>query len=73
MFNKIKVAIAAKQTARYMRNLAKLRDTLHEYNAFMRTEVIPTMTIMNKEHSEDAYALAIGQVVDALHDIWTKK
>lgn len=73
MFNKIKVAIAARQTAKYMRNLVKLRDTLHEYNEFMRTEVIPTMTIMNKEHTDEAYALAIGQVVDALHDIYTKK
>lgn len=73
MFNKIKVAIAARRTAKYMRNLAKLRDTLHEYNDFMRKEVIPTMTIIHKEHSEEAYALAIGQVVDALHDIYIKK
>lgn len=66
MFTKIRCNIIARRAAKQMRQLAKLRDALHEFNATMRDEVIPAMTVLREgEATFDAIALAYGQVTMA--------
>ena len=66
MFTQIKCYLIAKRTAKQMRDLAKLREQLREFNATMRDEVIPAMTVLREgEATFEAIADAYGRVTMA--------
>lgn len=55
-------SIIARRAAKQMRQLAKLRDSLREFNA-LREDIISTMTVLKEgEATFDAIADAYGQV-----------
>ena len=66
MFTQLRCYIVAKRTAKQMRQLAKLRDSLREYNKTLREEVIPAMTVIREgEATFEAIADAYGRVTMA--------
>lgn len=66
MFTRIRCYFIARRAAKQMRQLAKLRDTLHEFNVTLREEVIPAMTVLREgEATFEAIADAYGRVTMA--------
>lgn len=58
-------SLIARRAAKQMRQLAKLRDSLREFNA-LREDIISTMTVLKEgEATFDAIAEAYGQVTMA--------
>lgn len=58
--------IARRSVVKQMRQLAKLRNRLREFNATLREEVIPTMAVLKEgEAMFDAVMDAYGQVMKA--------
>lgn len=73
MFTKIRCNIIAHRYAKQMRQLAKLRSQLREFNQTLREEVIPAMTVLREgEATFEAIADAYGRVTMASLELASK-